>query len=150
MPRMMGLDTAAKLLGKGALADELCISVRTLNFKINAERGISDGDVVSAYRLLVERGQELLEHARKLRAVLPSESRKGEALAYERAYFERGFIAASAWGMTKREGDKLSDDVIDHAWAHRDEGMDHGDILPVAALAHRNGGAELVERGRGS
>lgn len=55
-------------------------------------------------------------------------------LAYERAYFERGFIAAIAWSLTKREGAELSDDVFDHAWAHR-EGMDEGDILPVAALA---------------
>jgi hypothetical protein len=59
----------------------------------------------------------------------------GEATDYERAYFERGFIAAAAWALTKRDGDKLSDAVIDHAWAHRDEGMDEGDVLPVRAPA---------------
>ena len=57
-------------------------------------------------------------------------------LKYERAYFERGFIAAAAWALTKRPGVTLSDAVIDHAWAHRDEGMDDGDILPIAAFDH--------------
>lgn len=54
----------------------------------------------------------------------------GEALA--RAYFERGFICCAAWSMTK-PGEKLSDDVIEHAWAHRDEGMDEEDLLPALA-----------------
>jgi hypothetical protein len=55
-----------------------------------------------------------------------------EALDFGRLYFERGFIAAAAWAMTKREGARLDDATIDHAWEHRDECMDEGDILPTA------------------
>ena len=51
--------------------------------------------------------------------------------AVARTYFECGFIAAVAWGMTKPDGARLNDDVIDHAWAHRDEGMDEEDMLPA-------------------
>ncbi|RXD02532.1 hypothetical protein EQZ23_18090 [Sphingomonas sp. UV9] len=68
--RMMGLDTAAGLFGKIRLADELCITVRNLNYKINGERGASDADVVAAARGLEQRAERLLAHAQKLRAVV--------------------------------------------------------------------------------
>jgi hypothetical protein len=68
--RMTGLDKAATLLGKGRLADELCITVRALNYKIDAGRGVSDADVVAAARGLEERAEEFLAHAQKLRAVV--------------------------------------------------------------------------------
>ena len=72
MVRIMGLDTAAQLLGKGRLADELSITVRALNYKIDAGRGVSDADVVAAARGLEERAERFLAHAQKLRAVVPS------------------------------------------------------------------------------
>ena len=68
--RMMGLDTAAQLFGKGGLADELCITVRALNYKINGERGACDADIIAAARALEERAERLLAHAQKLRAVV--------------------------------------------------------------------------------
>ena len=68
--RMMGLDTAAGLFGKGQLADELCITVRALNYKINGERGACDADIIAAARALEERAERLLTHAQKLRAVV--------------------------------------------------------------------------------
>ena len=70
-----------------------------------------------------------------------------EMVTPERAYFERGFIAAAAWAMTKRANVKLSDAVIDHAWAHRDEGMDEADMLPPIRQ-HDSAGVPdgLVER----
>jgi hypothetical protein len=70
MVRIMGLDTAAQLLGKGRLADELCITVRALNYKIDAGRGVSDADVVAAARGLEERAERFLAHAQKLRGVI--------------------------------------------------------------------------------
>lgn len=70
VPRMMGLDTAAVLLGKGMLADELCITVRNLNYKINGERGACDADIVAAARGLEERGERFLSHALKLRQAI--------------------------------------------------------------------------------
>jgi hypothetical protein len=78
MLRMAGLETAADLLGKGRLADELCITVRALNYKIGANRGISDCEIVSAAVALESeavalkaRVEKVLSHARKLRDVLP-------------------------------------------------------------------------------
>ena len=68
--RMMGPGTAAGLMGKGRLADELCITVRALNYKISGERGASDADIRSAAAAREGRGERLLAHARKLRAVL--------------------------------------------------------------------------------
>jgi hypothetical protein len=77
--RMMGLETAAELLGKGRLADELCITVRALNYKMNADRGVSDADIAAAALALEDRAEKLLAHARKLRAVLmPPARRSGE------------------------------------------------------------------------
>ncbi|KQN28314.1 hypothetical protein ASF00_10620 [Sphingomonas sp. Leaf34] len=67
---MMGLDTAAGLLGKGRLADELCITVRNLNYKIGGERGACDADIIAAARGLEERAKRFLAHAQKLRAVV--------------------------------------------------------------------------------
>lgn len=68
--RMMGLVTAAGLMGKGRLADELCITVRALNYKISGKRGASDADIRSATAAREGRGERLLSHARRLRAVL--------------------------------------------------------------------------------
>lgn len=68
--RMMGLGTAGGSMGKGRLADELCITVRALNYEISGERGASDADVRSAAVALEGRGGHFLAHARKLRAVL--------------------------------------------------------------------------------
>lgn len=72
MRRMMGLEVAAGLIGKSALADELCISVRALNYKLNAERGISDAEVTGTARLLDQQAERLLTHAGKLRDALPA------------------------------------------------------------------------------
>jgi len=68
--RMMGLDTAAGLLGKNKLADELCITVRALNFKISGDRGASDANLMDAAAALESRGERLLDHARKLREAI--------------------------------------------------------------------------------
>jgi len=68
--RMLGLDTVAGLLGKGRLADELCITVRALNFKISGERGASDANPTNAAAALESRGERLLAHARKLREAI--------------------------------------------------------------------------------
>ncbi|KQM65768.1 hypothetical protein ASE75_05930 [Sphingomonas sp. Leaf17] len=57
--------------------------------------------------------------------------REAVFLDHERAYFERGFFAAYAWMLTTRDKVTLSDAVIEHAWQHRDEGMDGDDILPL-------------------
>ncbi|QCB41061.1 hypothetical protein E5673_01465 [Sphingomonas sp. PAMC26645] len=74
MLRMAGLEGAATLLGKGRLADELCITVRALNYKMNAERGVSDGEVRATAAALEERAELFLTHARKLRAVVDVKS----------------------------------------------------------------------------
>jgi len=68
--QMMGLNTVAGLLGKGRLADELCITVRALNFKISGDRGASDANVTDAAAALESRGERLLAHARKLREAI--------------------------------------------------------------------------------
>lgn len=52
MLRMVGLDVAAQLLGKANLAEKLGITVRALNYKMNAERGVADDDILSAARAL--------------------------------------------------------------------------------------------------
>ncbi|GAA0672508.1 hypothetical protein GCM10009102_24750 [Sphingomonas insulae] len=66
----MGLDTAAKLVGAGDLADEMCITRRALSYKINGERGASDDDMLGAVRLLERQAAKLLTHAHKLRAIV--------------------------------------------------------------------------------
>jgi len=68
--RIMGLDTAAKLVGAIALAEEMGIGVRALNYKINGERGASDDDMLAAVRLIERRAAKLLTHAHKLRATV--------------------------------------------------------------------------------
>ena len=72
MPRMMGLHTAYEILGgkKKTLADILGITPRNVNFKLNADRGISDLDLLLTAKTLEIRGNKMLEHAAKLRAVL--------------------------------------------------------------------------------
>lgn len=70
MRRMMGLDVATKLLGKGALAEELGVSIRALNYKLNAERGISNDEVLDTACLLEQQADRLVNHARKLRGAV--------------------------------------------------------------------------------
>lgn len=71
MPRMMGLQTAYEILGgKKALADALGVCVRSLNHKLNADRGVSNLDLFVTAKTLETRGTKMLEHAAKLRAVL--------------------------------------------------------------------------------
>ena len=68
--RIMGLDTAAKLGGAIALAEEMGIGVRALNYKINGERGASDADMLAAVALIERKAAKLLTHAHKLRATV--------------------------------------------------------------------------------
>ena len=72
MPRMMGLQTAYEILGgkKQTLADILGVTPRSLNFKLSAERGISNLDLLLTAKSLETRGNKMLEHAAKLRAVI--------------------------------------------------------------------------------
>ena len=76
MPRMMGLHTAYEILGgkKQTLADILCVTPRNVNFKLNAERGISNLDLLLTAKALEARGNKMLEHAAKLRAVMADET----------------------------------------------------------------------------
>ncbi|PTQ61111.1 hypothetical protein C8J26_1434 [Sphingomonas aurantiaca] len=53
-----------------SIADELCITVRALNYKISGERGASDADIRSAAVALEGRGEHFLAYVCKLRAVL--------------------------------------------------------------------------------
>jgi hypothetical protein len=65
---MVGLETAFEILGgKGELAGALGITVRALNYKLSAERGVSNVDLIFAAKTLESRGQKMLDHARKLR-----------------------------------------------------------------------------------
>ena len=71
MPRMMGLQTAYEILGgKKVLAEVLGVCVRSLNYKLNAGRGVSNLDLFLTAKALETRGNKMLEHAAKLRAVL--------------------------------------------------------------------------------
>lgn len=67
---MMRLDTAAGLLGKGKLTDELCITAPTLNFKINWDRGPSVSNITHAAAARGSHGERLRAHARKLREAI--------------------------------------------------------------------------------
>jgi hypothetical protein len=68
--RMMGLETAASLLGgKPPLADALGIAHRTLRAKLTGERGVSNGDLALAAGALEKQAARMVEHARKLREV---------------------------------------------------------------------------------
>lgn len=69
MPRMMGLQTAYEILGgKRELAEALGIGVRSLNHKLNADRGVSNIDMILAANALEARGKKMLDHVRKLRS----------------------------------------------------------------------------------
>ncbi len=69
--RMMGLQTAYEILGgKKALADALGVCVRSLNHKLNADRGVSNLDLFVTARTLETRAAKMMQHAAKLRAVL--------------------------------------------------------------------------------
>ncbi len=69
MRRMQGLDTAATMLGgKKKLADAICCSPRSVYYKVDAGRGISNLDLNMAASALEDRAQELVAHAQKLRA----------------------------------------------------------------------------------
>ena len=69
--RMMGLQTAYEILGgKKAMADALGVGVRSLNHKLNADRGVSNLDLFVAAKTLETRAAKMMQHAAKLRAVL--------------------------------------------------------------------------------
>lgn len=68
--RMNGPGTAAGLVGNGHLADELCITVCALNYKIRGKRDASDAGIRSAAVAIEGRGEHFLAHALKLRVVL--------------------------------------------------------------------------------
>jgi len=71
MQRMMGLETACPMLGgKTKLAAVMGVCPRDLSYKLSAERGISNLDLVLTAKALETRGNKMLEHAAKLRAVL--------------------------------------------------------------------------------
>lgn len=68
---MAGLTRASTLLGgHAALGEAIGVAERTVRAKINAERGISAGDIALAAAALDRRAQMLVEHAAKLRALL--------------------------------------------------------------------------------
>jgi hypothetical protein len=72
--RMMGLETASELLGHNALAEALSIDPRSLRYKIQAGRGVSDVDITLAAGALEASAARMADHARKLRAALAPES----------------------------------------------------------------------------
>ena len=68
--RMVGLERAAELLGKGGqgeVADALGISNRALRYKTDGRSGVGNGDLTMTAALLDRRARQLNEHARKLR-----------------------------------------------------------------------------------
>jgi len=66
--RMMGLETAAAMLGgQGPLAVALGIEPRSLRAKLSADRGVSDADLLFAAAAIETRAAKLLAHAQKLR-----------------------------------------------------------------------------------
>ncbi len=68
MPRMMGLDTAAMMLGgRHILAEALGLAQRTVRAKLSAERGVTDDDLRAAANALDARAILLTQHAHKLR-----------------------------------------------------------------------------------
>lgn len=69
MQRMMGLTTAASMLGgQDMLAEALGIQPRSLRAKLNAERGVSNYDLLSAADALDVRAKRISDHAKKLRS----------------------------------------------------------------------------------
>ena len=68
MVRMMGLTTAAAMLGgQDKLADALAIQPRSLRAKLAAERGVSGSDLIATAEALEERARRIIDHAHKLR-----------------------------------------------------------------------------------
>ncbi|MEH3121110.1 MAG: hypothetical protein PGN16_03875 [Sphingomonas phyllosphaerae] len=68
MARMMGLTTAAGMLGgQDRLADALSIQPRSLRAKLSAERGISNDDLIATADALDERIRKIADHSFKLR-----------------------------------------------------------------------------------
>ncbi|SEM54744.1 hypothetical protein SAMN05192583_0583 [Sphingomonas gellani] len=68
--RMVGLERAAELLGKGGqkeVADAIGISSRGLRYKTDGRSPIDGTDLVFTAKLLNARSAALAEHARKLR-----------------------------------------------------------------------------------
>lgn len=71
--RMMGLDSASKMLGgRKPHADALGISTRALFNKTNGDDGVSKSDLVLTASALEARARRMLEHAGKLRAAVGS------------------------------------------------------------------------------
>jgi hypothetical protein len=69
MARMMGLETAATMLGgKQALADALVLDVRTVRYKLTGDRGVSNADLTSTAAALDALAGRVAAHAAKLRA----------------------------------------------------------------------------------
>lgn len=68
MVRMMGLETAAGVLGQAALAAAMSIEPRSLRAKLTSDRGITDADLISAAAALDDRAAKIMAHAAKLRA----------------------------------------------------------------------------------
>lgn len=65
---MMGLATAASLLGgQDKVADALGIQPRSLRAKLNADRGVSDADLVLTAAALEKHAARIIDHAFKLR-----------------------------------------------------------------------------------
>lgn len=65
---MMGLATAATLLGgQDKVADALGIQPRSLRAKLNADRGVSDADLVLTAAALEKHAAHIIDHAFKLR-----------------------------------------------------------------------------------
>ncbi len=68
MARMMGLTTAAKLLGgQPELAEAMGIQPRSLRAKLTADRGVSNADLVATALALEMHADRIRDHARKLR-----------------------------------------------------------------------------------
>lgn len=67
--RMMGLETAAAILGGvDVLAGALGITPRGVRHKLTGDRGISDADLIAAAVALDARAARVAGHAAKLRA----------------------------------------------------------------------------------
>lgn len=67
MARMMGFETAAKMLGGvGALADAIGIKERGTRAKMDGERGISDDNLIAVADALDKRADAIVAHAAKI------------------------------------------------------------------------------------
>jgi len=69
MARMMGLETAADMLGgKRHLGDVLGMGERAAAHKVAGTRGVSNGDLLMAAGALDKLASRIAAHAQKLRA----------------------------------------------------------------------------------